>query len=185
MAHRKRDRYELEMIFIRKENEMVYSESNTPRRNEKIRFELVEHIGVLNKKDSGWTREVNIVSWNGNKPKVDIREWNPDHERMSRGVTLLEEEAERLAMCLAKRYGIVFPDNIHEQRREEPQPYASTAFSDEPARSETASVAADGGAAQGESYDAAQGEESCCAAQGGSCEAAPAPGDVDPNHSEW
>ena len=154
---------------------MVYSESNTPRRNEKIRFELVEHIGVLNKKDSGWTREVNIVSWNGNKPKVDIREWNPDHERMSRGVTLLEEEAERLMMCLAKRYGLVYPESRQEPEHEEPQPYAMTPPGGEPARSETAFAAAESGAAQEESYDAASEE---------GCDAAPAPGDVDPNQSE-
>ena len=90
---------------------MVYSESNMPRRNNKVRYEVVERIGVLNRKKSGWTREVNVVAWNGNEPKVDIREWDPQHERMSRGVTLLEEEAEVLAKYLARRYGLIYPEN--------------------------------------------------------------------------
>ena len=58
------------------------------------------------RKDSGWTKEANIVCWNGGSPKLDIREWDPDHERMSKGVTLYEAEAERLAKVLCKRYGI-------------------------------------------------------------------------------
>jgi hypothetical protein len=94
---------------------MVYSESNTPRRTNKVRYEVVERIGVLNKKKSGWTREVNVVAWNGNAPKVDIREWDPQHVRMSRGVTLLEEEAERLAQYLARRYGLIYPENTSDQ----------------------------------------------------------------------
>ncbi len=95
---------------------MVYSESNTPRRNNKVRFEMVEHIGVLNQKKSGWTREVNIVAWNGNAPKIDIREWDPQHVRMSRGVTLLEEEAELLVKHLAKRYGFIWQEPRQENR---------------------------------------------------------------------
>ena len=87
---------------------MAYSDNNYQERNRKVRYELVEHIGVLNKKTTGWTREVNIVAWNDNAPKVDIREWDPHHERMSRGVTLLEEEAELLAKMLARRYGLYY-----------------------------------------------------------------------------
>ena len=49
---------------------------------------------------NGWQKEVNLVSWNGNEPKVDIREWSPDHERMSRGVALTDAEAEQLCMIL-------------------------------------------------------------------------------------
>jgi len=77
------------------------------RRDEKVTFDLMENLLVFGqRKDSGWTKEANIVCWNGGSPKLDIREWDPDHERMSKGVTLYEAEAERLAKVLCKRYGI-------------------------------------------------------------------------------
>ena len=83
---------------------MGYYQNN--RSNDDISFDLMEHIGVLGKRDNGWTKEVNIVAWNGGKGKVDIREWDPDHERMTRGITLFEEEAEKLVKALARRYGV-------------------------------------------------------------------------------
>lgn len=77
------------------------------RRDDKVTFDLMENLLVFGqRKDSGWTKEANIVCWNGGSPKLDIREWDPDHERMSKGVTLYEAEAERLAKVLCKRYGI-------------------------------------------------------------------------------
>ena len=76
--------------------------------NEKdeVTFDLIEHIGVISTKDNGWSKEVNIVSWNGRTAKVDIREWDPDHIRMAKGITLFEEEAEKLTRALCGRYGI-------------------------------------------------------------------------------
>ena len=71
---------------------------------EKIAVEIVEHIGVVGTKPNGYTKEVNIVSWNGHKPKIDIRDWDASHERPSRGLTLTEEEAEALYIVLKGRY---------------------------------------------------------------------------------
>ena len=85
---------------------MAYRENNSQRRDDQVRFNLLEHIGVLSRKDSGWTREVNIVSWNGAPAKLDIREWNPEHERMSKGITLFEEEAETLTRLLMSKFGL-------------------------------------------------------------------------------
>ncbi|MBR0455045.1 MAG: hypothetical protein IJJ01_00135 [Firmicutes bacterium] len=70
---------------------------------EEITFEIKEHIAVINTSETGWTREVNLVSWNGTKPKVDVREWDPDHQRMSRGITLTETEAEKFARAIGQR----------------------------------------------------------------------------------
>lgn len=58
----------------------------------KVTFEIVRNIGVISRNDSGWTKELNIVKWNGLGPKYDIRDWDPDHEHMSRGITLREED---------------------------------------------------------------------------------------------
>ena len=37
-----------------------------------------------------------MVSWNDREPKYDIRSWSPDHSRMGKGISLTEEEMERL-----------------------------------------------------------------------------------------
>ncbi len=55
-------------------------------------FEILETIEVLSTNKSGWNRELNIVSWNGNKAKYDLRDWSPDHTKMSKGITLTAEE---------------------------------------------------------------------------------------------
>lgn len=60
-------------------------------------FNIKEHIGVINTYSNGWTKELNLVEWNGNNAKFDIRDWEPSHEHMSRGITLHEEEAKTLA----------------------------------------------------------------------------------------
>lgn len=63
---------------------------------DEVTFEIREHIGVIEARKDGWNKEVNIVAWNGGVPKVDIRDWDPGHERMTRGITLLEEDAKKL-----------------------------------------------------------------------------------------
>ena len=71
-------------------------------RNNDISFEVVEKIGVLATYQSGWKKELNIVSWNGTTPKYDIRDWAPEHEKMGKGITLSQEEAEALYELLGK-----------------------------------------------------------------------------------
>lgn len=66
----------------------------------KITFEITKHMGVLSKSAKGWTKELNLVSWNDRDPKYDIREWDPEHEKMSKGVTLTAEEVETLKKLL-------------------------------------------------------------------------------------
>lgn len=56
-----------------------------------ISCEVLETLAVLSTSKSGWEKRVSMVSWNGNLPKIDIREWSPDG-KMSKGVTLTEEE---------------------------------------------------------------------------------------------
>lgn len=67
-------------------------------------YEIVETLGVLSETAKGWTKELNLISWNGRDPKLDIREWAPDHEKMGKGVTLTEDEAKKISELLAKRY---------------------------------------------------------------------------------
>lgn len=65
--------------------------------NTEVTFEIKEHFGVINPNNNGgWSKEVNFVSWNDKPPKFDIRDWDANHERMSRGITLCEEDAKKL-----------------------------------------------------------------------------------------
>ncbi len=57
-----------------------------------IRYEIVETIGTLSESAKGWTKELNLISWNGSVPKYDIRDWAPNHEKMGKGITLSEKE---------------------------------------------------------------------------------------------
>ena len=65
-----------------------------------IKYEITKHIGVLSESAKGWTKELNLVSWNDREPKYDIREWSPDREKMSKGITLSAKEAEELKKLL-------------------------------------------------------------------------------------
>ena len=65
-----------------------------------VNFEITEHLAVLSEGNNGWRMELNMVSWNGRDPKLDIRNWDSEHEKMSKGVTLTSEEAERLHVAL-------------------------------------------------------------------------------------
>lgn len=61
-----------------------------------ITFEITKSLGVISETARGWTKELNLVSWNDREPKYDIREWSPDHTRMSKGISLTEEEMQQL-----------------------------------------------------------------------------------------
>lgn len=69
-----------------------------------FRYEITEHIGVISESAGGWTKELNMVSYNGATPKYDIRDWAPEHEKMSKGITLTDEEAENLLKLLEERF---------------------------------------------------------------------------------
>lgn len=65
-----------------------------------IKYEIIEQIAVLSERKNGWKKELNLISWNDKEPKYDIRDWSPDHSKMSKGVTLTNEELEELKNVL-------------------------------------------------------------------------------------
>jgi hypothetical protein len=67
-----------------------------------IKFEIKEPIGVLSESAKGWTKELNLISWNDREPKYDIREWSPEHDKMGKGVTMSKEELKALKQVLDK-----------------------------------------------------------------------------------
>lgn len=76
------------------------SENRNKDGKDVVTFERLQHIGILSTSNSGWNREVNIVAWNGRQPRLDIRDWNPAHTKMSRGVGLNAAETDNLKALL-------------------------------------------------------------------------------------
>lgn len=65
-----------------------------------IKFEIIKNIGTLTDSEKGWKKELNLISWNEKEPKYDLRDWNEDHTRMGKGLTLSEAELSKLAEIL-------------------------------------------------------------------------------------
>ncbi|WP_234121976.1 YdbC family protein [Clostridium hydrogenum] len=65
-----------------------------------IKYEIKENAGVLSESAKGWRKELNLVSWNDNAPKFDIRDWSKEHDKMGKGVTLTTEELKELKNIL-------------------------------------------------------------------------------------
>jgi hypothetical protein len=61
-----------------------------------ITYEVKEEIGVISEAQTGWTRQVNMISWNNREPKLDIRDWAPEREKAGKGITLTKEEVIKL-----------------------------------------------------------------------------------------
>ena len=58
-----------------------------------FKFEIKKEIAVLSTIKSGCNRDSNFVSANEAAPKLDLRDWAPDHKKMGKGITLTQEEA--------------------------------------------------------------------------------------------
>ena len=65
-----------------------------------IQYEIVKEIAVLSTGDSGYTKEINLISWNGKEPKYDIRSFSPNREKCGKGITLTVDEAAALLKAL-------------------------------------------------------------------------------------
>ena len=66
----------------------------------KIQYEIVKEIAVLSASGSGYTKEINLISWNGKEPKYDIRSFSPSREKCGKGITLTADEAAALLKAL-------------------------------------------------------------------------------------
>lgn len=68
-----------------------------------IKFEIVEHIGVLSESTKGWKTELNLVSWNEREPKYDLRNWSENHEKIGKGIALTKDEISKLKEILNEK----------------------------------------------------------------------------------
>ncbi len=65
-----------------------------------IKFEIEKELGKISESSKGWTKELNLISWNGKEAKYDLRDWAPGHEKMGKGVTLSNDELKALKELL-------------------------------------------------------------------------------------
>lgn len=63
-------------------------------------YEITKQLGSFSTSKSGWTTELNKISWSGRPAKYDIRSWAPEHEKMGKGITLTTEELKALRELL-------------------------------------------------------------------------------------
>ena len=57
-----------------------------------LKYEIVENLGSLGENARGWSKEVNLISWNDHEPKYDIRDWSPDGSKMGKGISMTKED---------------------------------------------------------------------------------------------
>lgn len=61
-----------------------------------FQYKITEHIDTISESPKGWTKELNLISWNNREPKYDLRDWAPEHEKMGKGITFTKEELKGL-----------------------------------------------------------------------------------------
>ena len=66
-------------------------------------FKIHEEIAVISRKPSGWTLELNVVSFNGKEAKYDLREWKDGHTSLRPGVRFSESDLKPLMEAIQKR----------------------------------------------------------------------------------
>lgn len=65
-----------------------------------IKYEIKEQIKIISELNKGWSKELNLISWNGKDAKYDLRDWAPEHEKMGKGITLTRDELRALKEAL-------------------------------------------------------------------------------------
>ncbi len=85
-----------------------------------VKYEIIDKIGVISEKSSGWKKELNVISWNDNKPKYDIREWDDEHSKMGKGVTFSRDELYELYLIMK---------DIFEEKKKDDRNYESSSDS--------------------------------------------------------
>ena len=70
--------------------------------DEEIDCDIIEYYGKFSEGVKNWNKEVNLVSWNGRDPKIDIRSWQKKNEKCGKGIAITRSEAEELLKLLNK-----------------------------------------------------------------------------------
>ena len=65
-------------------------------------YTIYKHIGDLSKSNKGWTKELNLISWDNREPVYDIRTWDAEHTKHGKGVTITMNQMVALKELLSK-----------------------------------------------------------------------------------
>lgn len=72
-------------------------------------YNIDQALGILSQSEDGkYTTEVNMISYNDKRPKLDIRRWNKKDGKMLKGVALDWEETQKLVEILQELTGADF-----------------------------------------------------------------------------
>ena len=63
--------------------------------NKDFKYEIIKNLGVIYN-NNNYTLEVNLISYCGNPPKIDIRKWNRNKDTMQKGLTFNDSEVDSL-----------------------------------------------------------------------------------------
>ena len=66
------------------------------------KYTIYKHIGNLSQSNNGWTKELNMISWDDREPVYDIRTWNAEHTEYRSGVTITSGQMAVLKELLSK-----------------------------------------------------------------------------------
>ena len=74
-----------------------------------LSYNIDQALGILSQSEDGqYTTEVNMISYNDKRPKLDIRRWNKKDGKMLKGVALSWEETQKLVEILQELTGADF-----------------------------------------------------------------------------
>ena len=90
----------IDSLLKEKNNDCNLKKNITKIGEYKMEFKIVKEIAILSKGSKEWTKELNIVKWGENNPKLEIRDWAPNHEKIGKGTTLTNGEALSLLNAL-------------------------------------------------------------------------------------
>lgn len=71
-------------------------------RNNDFSYSIEEFISPIKESKSNWTKSIARIKWGDNPTTVDIRNMNIQDERMGKGISLSDEEANLLAELLVE-----------------------------------------------------------------------------------
>ena len=62
-------------------------------------YKIIRNITTISQRGN-WALELNLISWDGRPATFDLRKWNDDHTKMSKGISLTRDEVKARGKCL-------------------------------------------------------------------------------------
>lgn len=82
---------------------MAFGQQQNNNNKDEFSFEIKEKVAVLSTNEKGWQKQLNVISFNGAEPVMDLRYWSPDG-KMSKGITIKEDEWLELVKVVKAKY---------------------------------------------------------------------------------